>query len=477
MGLAKQEIQGLVFSGYARWPRSRLRLLRITDAEAARRWLGEEVERLTYGSGDKARATAAVHCRNLAFTHDGLKLLGLPDQGLVGFEKAFREGMTTPQRSQLLGDAPGAPSDTAKWRWGADPAQPVHVLQLLYARDDDAADRLLRDEIIATQACLADVTPPCAIYLTDDGREHFGFADGISQPAYEGVDPPGDAGYAARRLATGELLLGYRDSLDNISLGPVVDPQATGAAVLPQTADGLGDFGLNGAYLVCRQMRQDVGAFEAMLAQLAASPAMATLLPDWTAAERADWVGSRIVGRWRSGCPVTASPDRDDPQFSGRNAFLFEAADGKGRACPFGAHVRRANPRDSLFEPWKTTRGRDADKTLADNDRRRLLRRGRAFGPPFREAPEAERGLVFLALGASIERQFEFVQHSWVLNPNFAGLADETDPLVGAADTTLTLQARPFARRLDGVKAQAWTEGGGYFFLPSRGAMRFLAAQ
>jgi Dyp-type peroxidase family len=477
MELAKGEIQGLVFSGYARWPASRFRLLRITDAAAARAWLAREQEALTYGSDDKARARAAPHCRNLALTHDGLAALGLPGPALCGFESAFRDGMATPRRSLLLGDLPGGRSDTAHWRWGADPARPVHLLQLLYARDEAAADRLCEDERAATQAFLEEVVAPQAVRLTDDGKEHFGFADGLSQPGYEGVDPPGGAGYAARRLATGELLLGHSDSLGNLSLGPVVDPDTRGAELLPRTAEGLGDFARNGAYLVCRQMRQDVGAFGAMLETLGGSSALADLLPDWTPAERAAWAASRIVGRWPSGCPVTASPDRDDPQFADRNGFLFEAADPQGRACPFGAHVRRANPRDSLFEPWRETGAKAAANTLDDNDRRRLLRRGRAFGPRFAEAPEAERGLVFLALGASIERQFEFVQHSWVLNPNFAGLADETDPLVGAADTDFTLQAAPFARRLAGVAAQVWTEGGGYFFLPSRAALRFLAAQ
>jgi len=476
MDVRKEEVQGLVFSGYAKWPAAYIRLLRIRDAGAARTWLGGELERLTYGSSDKARAEQAAHCRNLAFTHAGLMLLGLPDDGPLGFEWAFRQGMSDPKRALLLGDAPGGPSDTAKWKWGADP-KAIHILQLLYARDDAAADDLLKAERTVTQAFLEEVTPPHAIRLSADGKEHFGFADGISQPAYKGVNADGDAGYAARRLATGELLLGYGDSLGNVSLGPVVDTAAPGAGALPKTADGLGDFALNGAYLVCRQMRQDVGGFEAMLADLATSPALTTLLPDWTPAERAAWAGARIVGRWPSGCPVTASPDRDDPQFAGRNAFLYEAADPKGHGCPFGAHVRRVNPRDSLFEPWRETGAKRSAQTLEDNDRRRLLRRGRAFGPPFKEAPEAERGLVFLALGASIERQFEFVQHSWALNPNFGGLADETDPLVSATKTTLTLQAPPFARRLSGVAGQAWTEGGGYFFLPSRSALRFLAAQ
>jgi Dyp-type peroxidase family len=473
--LVKEEIQGLVLTGYGQWPASRFRLLTIVDVAKTRVWLAREIERTTFGTDDKARANAADHCRNLAFTYEGLKLLGLPDYGLIGFEKAFREGMGAPHRSLLLGDLPGGKSDPKRWLWGAERSAPVHLLQLLYARDEPSAQSLDAAESVSTQGFLREVVDPVPTRRED--KEHFGFADGVSQPAYADLDPPDDAGYAARRVPTGELLLGYRDSLGNTSLGPIIDADERGTEALPKTAEGDADFACNGAYLVCRQMRQDVRAFRSMLAALADSAAVTALLLGWDHAARSDWAASRIVGRWPSGCPVTQSPDRDDPQFMGQNGFLYEAADAKGHACPFGAHIRRANPRDSLFEPWRETTPKQADAALVDNDRRRLLRRGRVFGPPFEEAPDAERGLMFVALCASIERQFEFVQRSWLLNPNFAGLAAETDPLVGVPDTNLTLQASPFARRLPGVAAQVWTEGGGYFFLPSRAALKFLAAQ
>ena len=38
--------------------------------------------------------------------------------------------------------------------------------------------------------------------------------------------------------------------------------------------------------------------------------------------------------------------------------------------------------------------------------------------------------MLFLCLNTDIARQFEFVQQTWMLNPNFATLFDETDPLV-----------------------------------------------
>jgi Dyp-type peroxidase family len=472
------EIQGLAFSGYADWPDSYFRILQVVDRKLAKAWLKSVVESLTYGASSRSEAAKAAKdafSRNIAFTAEGLVELGLPREALAAFETPFREGMATARRAQFLGDLPGSRSDPASWRWGAPDGEPVHLLQMLYAPRDEA-DALLAAEIAATRPFLADVVPPLAVRLTHDGKEHFGFADGLSQPAYDGLHSPSEGGYMARRLAPGELLLGRADGLANITPGPQVDPGLPGAAHLVKTADGLGDFGVDGAYLVCRQMRQDVPGFNDMLGELADAETLKVRLPDHTPEQRAAWAASRIIGRWPSGCPVVASPDRDDPQFASRNAFLFETTDPKGQLCPFGSHVRRANPRDSLFEPWRETSARKAAAGLPDNDRRRLLRRGRAFGPPVDQDPGAARGLMFVALGGSIERQFEFVQHSWALNPNFAGLADETDPLVGAGPTSLTLPGEPVAQRLEGIRPHVWTEGGGYFFLPSRRALQFLAA-
>lgn len=471
-------IQGLAYSGYADWPDSYFRILRVVDRKLAKAWLRSVVGALTYGASSRSAAVRAArdaYSRNLAFTAEGLVEFGLPRGSLAAFETPFREGMATQRRSQFLGDLAGSRSDPAAWRWGAPEGEPVHLLQMLYAPRGQA-DALLAAEIAATHPFLVDVVPPLAVRLTHDGKEHFGFADGLSQPAYDGLQSPAEGGYAARRLASGELLVGRADGLGNITPGPQVDPGLPGAEALVRTDEGLGDFGLDGAYLVCRQMHQDVRGFHGMLDQLAQSEALKVRLPDHTPAQRAAWAGSRLIGRWPSGCPVTASPDRDDPQFAGRNGFMFETTDPAGDLCPFGAHIRRANPRDSLFEPWRETSARKAAASLPDNDRRRLLRRGRAFGPPLEENPDAPRGLMFLALGGSIERQFEFVQHSWALNPNFAGLADEIDPLVGTGPTSLTLPGRPVAQRLDGIAPHAWTEGGGYFFLPSRRALQFLSA-
>ena len=84
---------------------------------------------------------------------------------------------------------------------------------------------------------------------------------------------------------------------------------------------------------------------------------------------------------------------------------------------------------------------------------------------------------MFMCLNADVERQFEFVQGSWLVNPRFHGLADEIDPLLGhglhARGLTVPTRAGPLF--LPGLSDFVRPHGGGYFFLPGRTAFRFLA--
>ncbi len=112
----------------------------------------------------------------------------------------------------------------------------------------------------------------------------------------------------------------------------------------------------------------------------------------------------------------------------------------------------------------------------------RILRRGSTYGPPLPEAVTADdgadRGIVFLFIGASIDRQFEFVKSQWTNDGEFAGLGAERDPLVGAQDAgaTFTIPRRPVRRRLHGLPTFVRTCGGEYLFLPSLPALDWLAA-
>jgi deferrochelatase/peroxidase EfeB len=190
-----------------------------------------------------------------------------------------------------------------------------------------------------------------------------------------------------------------------------------------------------------------------------------------------------MVGRWPSGAPLVDAPYRDNPALGQSNGFGYHA-DPLGLACPLGAHIRRANPRDSL----------DAQPaaSLDASDLHRLLRRGRSYGPAAAGGQAGDgngrdgnggdggyrTGLYFICLAASLSRQFEFVQHTWLNNPTFNGLYDDADPLTGSrhpAGATFTAPARPVRRRYRGLPRFVRTRGGAYFFMPGISAIRYLA--
>jgi deferrochelatase/peroxidase EfeB len=152
------------------------------------------------------------------------------------------------------------------------------------------------------------------------------------------------------------------------------------------------------------------------------------------------------------------------------NDFGYHSADPRGIACPIGSHVRRTNPRDSL-DPQPGT-----GASLAINRRHRLLRRGRAYGDP--SASGTECGVHFIALSANLARQFEFVQHTWVNNPAFNGLNEETDPVIGvrrAKNSFFTTPDRPTRRRYADLPQFVHVRGGAYFFLPGLTTLRTIA--
>ena len=475
--IQSNDIQGLVLQGYGRLRAAAFLVLAITDGEHARGWLRRILPDVTLGDRrPKGRAL------NLAFTAGGLTRLGLPDEVMAGFSPEFLEGMTSPHRSRLLGDAGAAAPE--HWAWGGPDGPEVDALLLVYAQDEAGLSAYLAE----LRAGLA--TAGLAELATLDTRdigfgEHFGFRDGLSQPTIIGS---GRQGPAMHELKPGELLLGYLNEHGQYPRSPLVpadqDPEnllprrtagaaGTSAPVEPRLSDAH-DLGSNGSYLVVRTLSQDVGAFWHYADQATRGSDGA---PD---PEARTHLAARLVGRWPSGAPLTRSPDRDRPEIAEDNDFGFHAADEQGHDCPLGAHIRRTNPRDSL-PPDPGTQG-----SIDVGKRHRLLRRGRPYGPPvdveeaLAAGPDAtdRRGLHFLALCADIARQFEFMSHTWVHNPNFSGLLDDADPLLGGhtgRGDSFTVQTAPVRRRLVGLPAFVTVRGGAYLFLPSARALHYLA--
>src|SRR5262249_17949883 len=109
----------------------------------------------------------------------------------------------------------------------------------------------------------------------------------------------------------------------------------------------------------------------------------------------------------------------------------------------------------------------------------RMVRRGTSYGPLLPEGAldddGADRGLCFVFVGASLTRQFEFVQQQWVNDGRSFSAPDEMDPLIGKGGWPFSIPARPVRRRLQGLPRFVTTRGGEYFFAPSLSALRWLS--
>ena len=490
------DVQGLVRYGHGHMTEARFIPLRIRDPRAARAWL--RAAPVTTAVRILPRPRTALQ---VAFTREGLEALSVPAPVIAGFSPEFVSGMAGEEgRSRRLGDTgPSAPSG---WPWGG-PGKVPHVLVLVYAepgRLEPWVRTVMRDPWTAAFQVLS--TPPPAPL---DGVEPFGFVDGISQPVLDWdrrrvIDGRDQLEYG-NVVSLGEFLLGYPNEYGQYTDRPLIDgtDDPLGELPLAEDAPGRRDVGCNGTYLVIRQLSQDVRGFWQFLERQANGDARARR----TLAEA-------MVGRAMTGEPLIPTGGRpipgidpEDPDDVRQNQFTFES-DALGTACPFGAHIRRANPRNAdlpghpagLVSRLIRTLGFDRksvrEDAIAAARFHRILRRGREYGPslPVEEAArpggldgDEERGLYFICLNASITRQFEFVQSAWLMSTKFGGLAEESDPLVGARQplpgcpvtNTFSLpQAAGVRRRITGLPQFVTVRGGAYCFLPGIRALRYL---
>lgn len=454
--LPLDDLQGNVANGYS-FPAAHFSFWRITsDPERARSWLGRVLELpVTPGTHwlpeNKPRSTL-----NVAFTHSGLAALGLDGASLQSFPPEYRGGMLA-QAAELGDTGESAPE---RWDFG-NAAKPVDVLLAIHGQTaQDVAQRLAALQNVNDGVLTEVHSLPAAALEPDPRCEHFGFRDGFGQPSIEGAGVESVPGQGTRvsggwkDIKPGEFILGHEDESEGF-------PRA-----LPQPAE----LARNGSFLVFRKLHQDVARFRAFLAQ------QAKVLRGADTHENREWIASRMVGRWRDGTPVALSPDREDRALADdwKRTLDFDYSDDKrGLRCPVGSHIRRVNPRAAL----------PAQHLVRTH---RLLRRGLPYGPPLPEGSVVDdgvaRGVAFIALNASIQSQFRFVQKMWINDGEFAasgGLTSpDQDPITGPQDRRGRFQCfdetgRP--RSAFDLPRFVQVRGGGYFFLPSLTGLRFLA--
>ncbi|MCJ1240810.1 hypothetical protein MMC14_008814 [Varicellaria rhodocarpa] len=299
----------------------------------------------------------------------------------------------------------------------------------------------------------------------EKGHEHFGFLDGISQPAVQGVDTSPNPGQET--VPQGTILLGRQ--------GDVVTTRPSWA--------------LDGSFLAFRYLFQLVPEFDKFTKE---NP-----IPGLPAGQGSDLLGARLVGRWKSGAPVDLSPIKDDPtlgrESSRNNNFSYSFPDDSQTQdrCPFAAHTRKTNPR--------------ADLPAGATTPHRIIRRGLQFGPEVSAAEIAAqktiygRGLLFAAYQSSLAQGFQFIQKSKFSFSHENDFGSLINNRVGWANNTGFPINKPIAPGFDAIIGQApdagprtlsgtnpnsqstelalnadWVvpKGGEYFFSPSIPALK-----
>jgi Dyp-type peroxidase family len=446
------DIQGIAVHGYQHLDHARFLFLRVIDRRGAAAWLQTIVPSVASARHRLPSEPKPSAHANVALTAAGLRALGLTAEAMASFPREFIVGMAHPDRARVLGDS--GESAPERWEVGGPSNREVHVLLLLYAVDAAALDAVTTSLWSDHSGGLEEVFRQESV--RHGPQEPFGFRDGISQPAIEGVSRKVMPGQSV--VKAGEFVLGYDDEYGVQSPVPTVTKNGAHADAA---------FGRNGTFLVWRKLAQDVDGFWRFMESR-------TQNPDGSKnAERATWLAAKCFGRWPSGAPLVLSPDRDDPGLGAddrrNNDFTFTATDPDGLACPIGSHVRRANPRDMLHG--------DASRSLRVVNRHRIIRRGRPYEESAGNGGSPRRGLVFIALNVDLQRQFEFIQQTWINSPKFVGLYDDKDPIAGDNDGRgiFSIQQRPARRRIAGLPRFVTVRGGAYFFLPGMRALRALA--
>jgi Dyp-type peroxidase family len=375
----------------------------------------------------------------VAITYSGLAALGVPPDSLQSFPEAFRVGMAA-RADKLLDDGENAPQ-----HW--EPHFAGGLIHIGVSVFSDSEETWRRTMDMARRHY--EGRPGLTVLTAEDfgaqpgDLNPLGYKDSIGQPAIEGVgvEPLPGQGPA---IKAGEFILGY-----------------PGEAGVPLPAPLPEVLGRNGTYVGLRKYQSRVATFNRFLQAHAETE------------DERELLAAKLVGRWRSGAPLTLAPDQDDPELGAdplRNNDFRYAADPDGRQVPLGSHMRRMNPRDTKMA------------VLADVNIHRIIRRSTGYGAPYdpnataQQDDETPRGLHFIFMSAKAMTTMEFLQQEWINNGNFMSLGDERDPNVGLQEdgATFTIPREPVRRRIHGIETFNVLRGGEYFFMPSLSALRWL---
>lgn len=346
--------------------------------------------------------TSSAVFRQVALSRDGVKRLQTAAPQKIQ-ESTLHLYFKKPLSDHFKTALPGFDRNDQEWT-------SPHAL-LLLADSDPRHLHLCGDE------CLNQLRGVCTLVSLEEGQrlpssqssdypmEHFGYADGISQPQFfEGTERDGARAW--------------------------VD-DARACLVLSQDPNVPDEQGYM-SYLAFFKFHQDVSGFRAEVARLAASLSI-----------QLDEAYAKVVGRSRNGTPL-AQPT---PALNDLNNFNFnnDQVGGERALCPYHSHIRKMMPRT----PGKR--------------RFRIVRRGMTY-----EEPGGDRGLLFMSYQSSLKTLYTLVQ-TWANDEHFLEnihkSAPGLDPFLGKNGTATYYGPGGSAVFPAGKYVQF--RGGAIFYVPS----------
>lgn len=428
------------------------------DADPAnlKDWMAQFASQRITTAKKQLEDTAALHAGTitdggpvltLSLTAQGYQMLGL--EASMPQDAAFNAGMQA--SAGLLLDDP--------LQWEQPFAQTIHLL-IIVADDNCGKAQQISNDIIN------EMTPFAQLLHNQKGNvlkmkggtgiEHFGYADGISQPLYTASD-------ISQQPSTIEW-----DDTTALNLVLVPEPGTEGQDLF-------------GSYFVFRKLEQNVRAFKDAEGDNSV-PGVLPVIKDASGNDNPELAGAMLVGRFESGTPVVKN-SVDMPSNPATTSNDFSYADDLGASkCPFHAHTRLMNPRKG-------------DTIAGQLNRQRITRRGMPYDEVGRIAeaditritdemldanqPKDGVGLLFMCYQSSIQLQFEILQAHWANEGQIAAhQVGAQDSIIGqGTNPSKTLPAQwghgtqtsPF-----GFSGFVKMKGGEYFFTPS---ISFLANQ
>jgi len=375
---------------------------------------------------------------NIAFSHKGFDKMGIDDSSLTteGRADSFLVGQKQ-EAVNILGD-PSKSDGTPDWDDKF--LQDIHGVIIVTGDSDETIRKeMVEVDRIFHSSSIKEIISVYGKRRPDKLRdhEHFGFLDGISEPAVKGFDEEPKPGHPAA-VNPGVIVTGYFGDPAFAPNSPGRDPWA-----------------FDGSFLAFRWLFQLVPEFDKYLNDHPVKKdGKGNVLSQ---EDGSKLLGARMVGRWKSGASLVKTPWKDDEIAD--NDFNFAAVEGEDLQfrCPFAAHIRKTNPRNEF---------------VTNLDANRIIRRGIQFGPEVKDSNEKLiRGLLFASYQTSFSRGFKFHQESWANNGSFRpghGDLPGLDPIIGQGTRIMSgLDPLKPNEKSEVIEDFVIPRGGEYFFSPS----------